>query len=109
VDQAIYQTNKEEMPFRKRNGEHYFEAVEALSREHFTIEHESQYMALCPLCAAMYKEFVKQDEGAMVDLKNALMNTDNFEVPLHLGKLDTSVRFVETHYHDIKTILDGQE
>ena len=83
-----------------------FEAVEALSREHFTMEHEAQFLALCPLCAAMYKEFVKQDEGAMSDLKNVLMNTDDFEVPLRLGKLETSIRFVETHYHDIKMILE---
>jgi len=109
ADQMICQICKEEMPFRKRDGEHYFEAVEALSRDYFTKEHEAQFLALCPLCAAMYKEFVRQDEGAMVDLKNALMHTDDFEVPLHLGELDTSIRFVETHYHDIKTIIEEQE
>ncbi len=105
--QMICQVCKEEMPFRKRDGEHYFEAVEALSRDHFTKEHEAQFLALCPLCAAMYKEFVKQDERAMVDMKNALINTEGVEVPLRLGELDTSIRFVETHYHDIKTILEA--
>ena len=107
--QMICQVCKGEMPFTKRDGEHYFEAVEALSRDHFPGEHEAQFLALCPLCAAMYKEFVKQDEGAMVGLKSALMNTDDLEVPLHLGELDTSIRFVERHCHDIKTILDEQE
>ena len=107
--QMICQVCKEEMPFRKRDGEHYFEAVEALSRNHFTMEHEAHFLALCPLCAAMYKEFVKQDEGAVVELKNVLTNADDIEVPLHLGELDTSIRFVETHYHDIKTILEEQE
>lgn len=77
------------MPFGKHDGEHYFGAVQAFSRDHFPKEHEAQFLALCPLCAAMYKEFVKQDEEAMVDLKNALMNTDDCEVPLHLGELDT--------------------
>ena len=103
--QMICQVCKEEMPFIKRDGEHYFEAVEALSRDHFTMEHEAQFLALCPLCAAMYKEFVKQDEGAMVVLKNALINMDGFEVPLHLGDLDTSIRFVETHRDDLRTII----
>jgi hypothetical protein len=97
------------MPFKKRNGEHYFEAVEALSRDYFPKEHEAQFLALCPLCAAMYKEFVKKDEGIMADLKNALLNTNESEVPLHFGDVDTSIRFVETHYHDIKTILGGTE
>ena len=107
--QMICQICKEEMPFRKRDGEHYFESVEVLSIDHFPKEHEAQFLALCPLCAAMYKEFVKQDEGAMADLKNVLMNTDDFEVSLHLGELGTSIRFVETHFHDIKTILKEQE
>jgi hypothetical protein len=40
-----------------------------------------------------------------VELKYALMHTDDFEVPLHLGDLDTSIRFVETHRNDIRTIV----
>lgn len=107
--QMICQVCKEEMPFTKRDGEHYFEAVEALSRDHFSGEHEAQFLALCPLCAAMYKEFVKLDDGAMADLKSALMSTDDLEVPIHLGELDTSIRFVERHCHDVKTILKQQE
>ncbi len=61
------------------------------------------------LCAAIYNEFVKLDDGAMADLKSALMSTDDLEVPIHLGELDTSIRFVERHCHDVKTILEEQE
>ena len=104
-DQMICQICKDEMPFRKRDGEYYFEAVEALSRGHFTKEHEAQFLALCPLCAAKYNEFVKHDESTMDTFKNALINSEEPEVPLRLGELNTSVRFVETHYLDIKTIL----
>lgn len=104
--QMVCQVCKEEMPFIKRDGEHYFESVEALSRDHFTMEHEAQFLALCPLCAAMYNEFIKQDEEAMVNMKIALINSEGPEVPLRLGEIDTSIRFVETHYHDIKTIIE---
>ena len=107
--QMICQICKEEMPFKKRNGQYYFEAVEVLSKKYLPKEHESQYLALCPLCAAMYKEFVKNDEGAMESLKNALINSENGEVPLQLGELDTSIRFVESHFLDIKTIIESQE
>ncbi|MCG2776872.1 MAG: hypothetical protein L6406_14455 [Desulfobacterales bacterium] len=109
--QMICQICKEEMPFKKRDGEYYFEAVEALSRDHFTKEHEAQFLALCPLCAAMYNEFVKHDEGAMESLKNALMNSEDSEdaeVSLQLGELDTSIRFVKSHFMDIKTIIEVQ-
>lgn len=104
-DQMICQICKEEMPFRKRDGEYYFEAVEALSKEYFDKEHEAQFLALCPLCAAMYKEFVKCDETALEELYHALKNSDELEVPLALGEWETSVRFVEAHYSDISTIL----
>ena len=107
--QMICQICKEEMPFKKRDGEYYFEAVEALSVDYFTREHEAQFLALCPLCAARYKEFVKKDENAMFTLKQFLISSDQTEIPLKLGELDTSIRFVETHHHDIKMILEAQE
>lgn len=107
--QMICQICKEEMPFRKRDGEYYFEAVEVLPRDHFAKEHEAQFLALCPLCAAMYNEFVKHDEGAMESLKKDLMNSEDLEVPLKLGELGTSVRFVDIHFRDIKTIIEAQE
>ena len=88
---------------KKRDGVYYFKAVEALSKDHFSKKHKAQ--ALCPLCAAMYNEFVKHDEGAMESLKNTLMNSEDVEVPLQLGELDTSIRFVESHWRDIRTIL----
>jgi hypothetical protein len=105
ADQMICQICKEEMPFRKRDGEHYFEAVEALSINHFTKEHEAQFLALCPLCAARYKEFVKQDKDTMETFRNAVMNSEEPEVFLPLGDLKTSVRFVESHFVDMKCIL----
>ena len=107
--QMVCQICKEEMPFKKRDGEYYFEVVEVLSRDHLPKEFESQYIALCPLCSAMYMEFVKSDDSALEVLKNQIINTDGLEVPVQLGDLNTSIRFVETHYHDIKTILKKQE
>lgn len=107
--QMVCQICKEEMPFRKRDGEYYFEAVEALSWDYFKKEHEAQFLALCPLCAAMYREFVKCDERAMKDLNHALRNSEEPEVSLKLGTLDTSIRFVESHFSDIRTILGDLE
>ncbi|MCY4047635.1 MAG: hypothetical protein OXF42_05990, partial [Candidatus Dadabacteria bacterium] len=104
-DQMICQICKEEMPFRKRNGEHYFEKKEALSRDHLLKEHEAQYLALCPLCAAKYEEFVKTDDNVMAELKEAIVNAEDCEVPISLGNQKTSIRFVEAHYHDLKVII----
>ena len=105
-DQMVCQICKEEMPFRKRDGEHYFEAVEALSLEYFGKEQDAQFLALCPLCAAMYQEFVKRDEEQEAKLRHALQNTENLEIPVTLGEWETSVRFVERHWLDMKTVLN---
>lgn len=109
--QMVCQICKDEMPFKKRNGEYYFEAVEALTRDFLSREHESQYLALCPLCAAKYKEFVKRDrEGeAMKKVCRALMEmeSDSLEVPLTFGESSASVRFVQTHVIDLQAILNA--
>ncbi len=104
-DQMICQICEGEMPFKKRNGEYYFEAVEALSRDYLPKEHEDQFLALCPVCAARYKEFVKNDEDAMAKLHSTLKNSDELAVPLTLGEWETSIRFVEIHRLGMKTIL----
>ena len=96
---------EEEMPFKKRDGEYYFEAVEILASHHFPKEHEAQLLALCPECAARYKYFVIGDISAMEALKKQLMNSNNLKTSVQLGDLETSIRFVETHLLDLKTIL----
>jgi len=108
ASKMVCQICKAEMPFKKRDGEYYFEAVEALSKDYFRREHEAPFLALCPLCSAMYKEFVKNESDKMDALKGAIMNSELPEVTLRLGEKETSIKFVESHFHDIKTIL-GQE
>ena len=105
VGQVVCQVCKNEMPFKKRDGEYYFEAVEAFSKDYFPKEHEAQFLALCPLCAAKYKEFVKRDEEQEAELHNALHNADGLDVPVRLGECETSIRFVEIHWLDMTTIL----
>ena len=107
--QLICQICKREMPFKKRDGEYYFEAVEALSRDYFPREFAPQFLALCPLCAARYKEFVSRDEDAMKSLHNDLIASDKPEVPLTLGEWKTSLRFVLSHWRDMKTILQESQ
>jgi hypothetical protein len=103
--QMVCQICQEEMPFKKRDGNHYFEAVEALSNHYFNKEYEAQFLALCPTCAARYKEFIKRDEDQMAILKNQITESDETTIPLQLGALSASVRFVETHLIDLKVTL----
>lgn len=103
--QMICQICQKEMPFKKRDGEYYFEAVEALSDKYFSREHESQFVALCPLCAAMYEEFIKREKSSMSELHEALTVSDGLEIPLELGERRARLRFVETHMVDMRAVL----
>ena len=104
-EQMICQICKKEMPFKKRDGEYYFESVEALNKEQYPIEHETQFLALCPECAARYKEFIKKDEDAMRKMIDQLKVSENMHISLRLGDLNTTLRFVEKHWRDIRQIL----
>jgi hypothetical protein len=106
--QMICQISKEEMPFRKRDGEYYFEAVELFKgNDSLPKEHEAQYLALCPTYAAKYKEFIKNDDEAMKKLRKDILSADGCEIQISLGDEQTSIRFVETHIHDLKTIIES--
>jgi hypothetical protein len=102
ADQMFCQICQEEMPFRKRDKKHYFEKKEVLSRKYLPKELEAQYLALCPICAAKYNEFVKTDDKVMAELREEIVNAEGCEIPLSLGDEETSIRFVGTHYHDLK-------
>lgn len=109
ADQMVCQICKEEMPFRKRDGTHYFEKKEVLSRKFLPKENEAQYLALCPICAAKYEEFIRSDDNVMSKLKEAIVRAENYEVPISFGNEKTSIRFVEAHYHDLRAIIDNSE
>lgn len=90
------------MPFKKRNGEYYFEAVELFG----DIEHNELHAALCPLCAAKYKEFVKKDEENLRKFRHTILEGNASDIPLSLDdNSGYSIRFVQRHFHDLKTIF----
>lgn len=101
--QMICQICNEEMPFKKRDGQYYFEAVELVSD--IQIEHEALFLALCPLCSAKYKEFVKRDLQEMQKVKQAVIEREVLEIPINLDTKGASIRFVATHLSDLKTIF----
>ncbi|MEW6087872.1 MAG: hypothetical protein AB1498_06160 [bacterium] len=109
-EEMICQICKDAMPFKKRDGQYYFEKVEILSRDHFTKEHVAQWLALCPECAARYHEFIKNDpeKKEMQKIKSALVS-DKPEISISLGELKTTIRFTDKHFSDLKTITKNYD
>ena len=94
------------MPFKKRNSEEdYFEAVEALGKDYFFKEHEAQYLALCPECAAEYKEYVKKYPKARETFHDALKNSDSPQIHLESHGRTIHIWFEDKHWQDLKTVL----
>lgn len=106
-DLMVCQICKEVMPFRGRDRKHYFEAVELLARHSFPKEFDAQYIALCPLCAAKYKEWVKHDPKKMDDIQDDLIETTGREISIFIGDFETSIRFTESHLIDLKSAFEG--
>ena len=104
--QMVCQICRHEMPFRKRDGEYYFEAVEALTRELLPKEHDEQFLALCPVCAAKYCEFAKHDPEEMKRIRDRIIGGDSPTIPVQLDQ-GATISFVEVHFLDLKTILQG--
>ena len=99
-----------EMPFKKRDSDDdYFLAVEALRTEHFPKEHEAQYLALCPECAEMYKEFVKRSASARETLYNLLKTSEASEVRLESHGHVIRLWFEEKHWLDLTTVVTYYE
>lgn len=101
---------RQEMPFKKRNSaDDYFLAVEAFSTEHFPKEHEAQYLALCPECAEMYKEFVKRSASARKTLYNLLKTSEDSKVRLESHGHVIRLWFEEKHWLDLQAVLTYYE
>lgn len=108
-EQMVCQICKQEMPFHKRDGSYYFEIKAVLSRQYLSKELEAQYLALCPLCAAKYNEFITGDDEAQANLLQRIVDSDDLEIPITLGDETTTIRFVETHFHDVKSIIKREQ
>ena len=94
------------MPFKKRNSdEDYFDAVEALGKGYFFKEHEAQYLALCPECAAEYQEYVKRDPKAREIFYDALKNSDSPQIHVESNGRTIRIWFEDKHWQDLKTVL----
>ena len=101
--------------FAMRNGEPYFEAVEAFSTSGKDFTENS--LLLCPLCAAKYKVLIKNDEnhGHPKSIRETLLSTDprtvdesQLRIPLDLNGSPAELRFVQRHWIDLRAAIGSE-
>ena len=106
--QMVCQMCAWEMPFKHRNSdEYYFEAVQIA--DDLDKEYHALYLALCPLCAAKYRELVKRkgvaSEAIAAFLDAVKSKPEGLIVPVDMGREQATVQFVETHLRDLADAL----
>lgn len=117
----ICQCCGKEMPFKKKNGDYYFETVELDNRggEFFTKETKVPYIACCPNCAAMFNEHIvncSSSENRIADLINKITTETTTKKPngneaiqiIMDGKI-FNLTFVQKHIVDIRVAIKAQK
>jgi hypothetical protein len=104
--QLVCQCCHAEMPF-KVGDSHYFEAVQCVrDLDHHYFENR---LALCPTCAAMYQHARETDNE---EIRRSIIEHDasdtapSAEVTIRLAGRQFQLRFVGTHWFDLKTVLN---
>ena len=102
--ELVCQMCEQEMPFRRRDGQYYFESVQLF--DDLAGEHGAAHLAFCPLCAAKYKELVKRDSKNTHVVRASISSSELLVVPVDLGQDVGSIRFVEKHLLDVQVVLE---
>lgn len=110
------------MPFKKRDGQPYFECVQIF--RDMSKETPDQYLALCPNCRAAYDEWVRKLEANRDRLKEEILSkavsngqgsvtvmlpnygTPACKVP---PTNDMALYFVASHFIDLQVVLRNEE
>jgi hypothetical protein len=114
-DKMVCQICQDEMPFKKRDGDYYFEDIQIFDKENMPKEHDAPYLALCPVCAAKYNEFVKSPKNQYCDIKKDIIDfdfsnsEDDYAIDIKFNEEPAKIRFTEKHLRDIKTVLNALE
>jgi len=112
----ICQICENEMPFKKKDEEYYFEAIEIFSKTNILRnESEIPYICCCPICSAKYQSSGFIDEAQKNKIKEEILNENitpnkdgNYEIPISSISLDeaATICFANKHFMDLKTILE---
>ena len=105
--EMVCQCCQYQMPF-KIGDAYYFEAVQCVKE--MKNHHIENRLALCPTCAAMYQHARETDDTEIRRLiveHAAPDNASSVEIPVTLAGKQLNLRFVGTHWFDLKTVLEN--
>jgi hypothetical protein len=104
----VCQCRQNEMPFKVGDA-YYFEAVQCVKE--VKNHHIENRLALCPTCAAMYQHARKTEDSELrqhIVENNTPDNAPSVEISITLAEKEHQLRFVGTHWFDLKIILHNK-
>lgn len=107
LDEMHCQACRKPMPFKTKNGSWYFEAITLVTSRKYV--HSANNIALCPLCAALYKHArATKDEDILDQLHNISVesNQGSTTVNVVLNSKHVQIGFTGKHAIDIKAALE---
>ena len=107
--QMVCQACADEMPFKLSNGDYYFEAVQVL--RNLDKQFYENRLALCPTCAAMYRvarSSTDEEIRAAIVEAGSKEGEARVEVPVVLADEHRLIRFVGTHFFDLRVVIEGK-
>lgn len=99
----ICQVCQGELPFKLPSGEYYFEKVRFL--DELVRNHRENYLALCPLHAAMYMHARTSPKS----LLQALKDLNGRELKVTLAEKSETIYFTTNHINDIRAKVKSEE
>jgi hypothetical protein len=91
------------MPFRLPDGEYYFVAVQLFGDGDAEHEYREAYLAMCPVCAAMFRHASDVDAEEFLD---SLRATSHLCVEVTMAGEDRRIRFVDDHRTDLLALTE---
>ena len=94
------------MPFKRRDGEWYFEAIPFVGGRKKV--HRANALALCPLCAAFYVNKRAPNDGALLESLDSLKmvgGQGSVELAVLFDGRRTTLKFTGKHAIDLRTLL----
>ncbi len=104
--------------FKKRDKKYYFEAVKLFPDGMIKKEDEAVHVLLCPKCSDEYVQLVRGQKDQpqfkeiikhFREIDHSVIEESALIVPLELNGREGRLRFVATHWSDIKTVLEEND
>lgn len=96
------------LPFKRNDGDWYFECVEIMKEQELKKHHMQNYLALCPNHAAMFKH---ANGLSSRELKEKIinLNINVRKLEIKLAKQDQQIYFTTIHLTDLRTVIKTQD